>query len=72
MVRRVWISMPLKGSFIHPAPPPLPILLSGSDAFVLGFVCLRGWQTKCSWTPLGQRLLAKKMGVAQEEEGLPN
>ena len=59
-------------SISHPTPSPLPILLSGSDAFVLGFVCLRGWQTKCSWTPLGQRMLAKKMGAAQEEEGLPN
>lgn len=57
-------------SISHPAPPPLLILLSGSDTFVLGFVCLRGWQTKYGWTLFGLRTLAKKKtGVPWKKRG---
>lgn len=60
MVRRVRISPPSCLSISHPVPSLLLILVSGSAAFVLGFVCLRSRQTKCASMLPGQSILAKK------------
>lgn len=53
-------------SISHPAPPPLLILLSGSDTFVLGFVCLPERLADKIWLDV-----AWSEDVGKKERGCP-